>query len=69
MRLLKRALYNATAQTFEQAGDDIAGKTAISDHHPDTKEGMTAFREKRPPHFNRWLDDPPPGDGGPAWAE
>jgi len=36
----QRSLYNATAQTFEQAGDDIAGKTAISDHHPDTKEGM-----------------------------
>ncbi len=67
MRLLKRSLYNALDQTFEQAGDDIAAKTAISDHHPDTVEGMQAFREKRRPHFNRWLEEPPPDDGSPAW--
>ena len=68
MRLLKRSLYNALNQTFEQAGDDIAAKTSISDRHPDTVEGMTAFREKRKPHFNRWLEEPPPEDGSPAWA-
>jgi 2-(1,2-epoxy-1,2-dihydrophenyl)acetyl-CoA isomerase len=64
MRLLKRSLYNAVDQTFEQAGDDIAAKTAISDHHPDTVEGMTAYRERRAPHFNRWLEEP--AAGGPA---
>ncbi|HEY6509858.1 MAG TPA: enoyl-CoA hydratase/isomerase family protein [Vicinamibacterales bacterium] len=69
MRLLKRSLYNALNQTFEQAGDDIAGKTAISDHHPDTVEGMAAFRAKRTPRFNQWLDDPPQGDGTPAWQQ
>jgi 2-(1,2-epoxy-1,2-dihydrophenyl)acetyl-CoA isomerase len=68
MRLLKRSLYNAAQQTFEQAGDDIAAKTAISDHHPDTTEGMQAFRQKRRPQFNRWLEEPPPTDGGPAWS-
>jgi 2-(1,2-epoxy-1,2-dihydrophenyl)acetyl-CoA isomerase len=52
MRLLKRAIYSAADLTFDQAGDDIATKTGISDHHPDTKEGMAAWREKRPPRFN-----------------
>jgi 2-(1,2-epoxy-1,2-dihydrophenyl)acetyl-CoA isomerase len=56
MRLLKRALYNAVEMTFEQALDDIAGKTAISDHHPDTREGVEAFQQKRTPRFNAWLE-------------
>jgi 2-(1,2-epoxy-1,2-dihydrophenyl)acetyl-CoA isomerase len=54
-RLLKRAVYNAATTTFEQACEDIATKTAISDHHPDAIEGRAAFREKRPPRFNSWL--------------
>jgi 2-(1,2-epoxy-1,2-dihydrophenyl)acetyl-CoA isomerase len=53
MRLLKRAIYSAADLTFAQAGDDIATKTGISDHHPDTKEGVKAFRDKRPPRFNQ----------------
>ena len=52
MRLLKRALYNAAEVPFAAALDDIASKTAVSDHHPDAREGVTAFREKRPPKFN-----------------
>ena len=56
MRLLKRSIYNAAEQTFAHALDDIAAKTAISDHHPDALEGMTAFREKRPAKFNVWLE-------------
>jgi 2-(1,2-epoxy-1,2-dihydrophenyl)acetyl-CoA isomerase len=52
MRLLKRSVYNAAELTFEQAGDDIAAKTGISDHHPDAVEGRTAFREKRKARFN-----------------
>jgi 2-(1,2-epoxy-1,2-dihydrophenyl)acetyl-CoA isomerase len=51
MRLLKRSVYNAAEQSFAQALDDIAAKTAVSDHHPDAREGMAAFREKRPPKF------------------
>ncbi|MBM4204738.1 MAG: enoyl-CoA hydratase/isomerase family protein [Gammaproteobacteria bacterium] len=56
MRLLKRSLYNAAEQTWPQALDDIAAKTAISDHHPDVKEGVGAFHEKRKPRFNAWLE-------------
>jgi 2-(1,2-epoxy-1,2-dihydrophenyl)acetyl-CoA isomerase len=57
MRLLKRSIYNAAEMTFPQALDEIAGKTAISDHHPDSREGVAAFREKRQPHFNRWIEE------------
>ena len=61
MRMLKRSLYNALDQTFEQAGDDVAAKTAVSDEHPDTREGMAAYRERRAPRFNRWLEEPVTG--------
>jgi len=57
MRMLKRSLYQATSMTFEQACEDIASRTAITDHHADAKEGGNSFREKRTPTFNRWLDD------------
>jgi 2-(1,2-epoxy-1,2-dihydrophenyl)acetyl-CoA isomerase len=53
MRMLKRSIYNAAELTFAQALDEIAAKTAVSDHHPDAAEGMKAFQEKRMPRFNR----------------
>ena len=56
MRLLKRMIYNSAEMTFNQALDDIASKTAISDHHPDSREGVAAFQEKRAPRFNQWLE-------------
>jgi len=56
MRLLKRSVYNAAELSFEQALDEIAAKTAISDHHPDAREGVAAFRDKRSAVFNAWLD-------------
>ena len=59
MRVLKKAVYNAARLTFDQAGDDIASKTAISDLHTDAVEGSAAFRAKRPATFNRWLTEPP----------
>ena len=52
MRLLKRSIYNAASQTWEQALDDIATKTAISDHHADAREGIKAFQEKRKARFS-----------------
>lgn len=57
MRLLKRTIYNAAEMTFAHALDDIAAKTAITDHHPDSREGVAAFREKREPKFNKWIED------------
>jgi 2-(1,2-epoxy-1,2-dihydrophenyl)acetyl-CoA isomerase len=56
MRLLKRTIYNAAELTFAQALDDIAAKTAITDHHPDAVEGIRAFQQKQAPKFNVWLE-------------
>src|SRR5438105_15330052 len=56
MRLLKRSLYNAAEMPMLQAFDDIAGKTGISDHHPDAREGVASFVDKRKPAFNKWLE-------------
>lgn len=55
MRLLKRATYNAADLSWSQALDDIAVRTPMADHHPDAAEGGAAFREKRSPAFNAWL--------------
>ena len=57
MRLLKRTVYNAAEMNWLQSLDDIAGKTAVNDHHPDAEEGVTSFKEKRAPKFNRWLSE------------
>src|ERR1700722_775724 len=65
MRLLKRATYNAAALSFEQAGDDIASKTAISDFHLDAKDGAPAFFDRRPAVFNQWLTGEPPAPTDP----
>lgn len=55
MRLLKRSIYNAAELTWAQSLDEIAAKTAITDHHEDAREGVAAFRDKREPRFNAWL--------------
>jgi 2-(1,2-epoxy-1,2-dihydrophenyl)acetyl-CoA isomerase len=55
MRLLKRSIYLAAESTFPHALDDIATKTAISDHHADAKAGMRSFQTKQPAQFNEWL--------------
>ena len=56
MRLLKKSIYNAAELSWEHALDEIAAKTAISDHHKDAKEGVAAIHEKREANFNDWLE-------------
>ena len=56
MRMLKRSLYNAAESSFAQALDDIAVRTAVTDHHADARDGGRSFREKRKPVFNKWLE-------------
>lgn len=56
MRLLKRSIYGAAELSFAQSLEDIAAKTAVTDHHPDAREGVEAFKEKRSPRFNAWLE-------------
>ena len=53
MRMLKRTIYNAWEMPLLQSFDDIAAKTGITDHLPDAREGVAAFREKRAPRFNQ----------------
>ena len=60
MRMLKRSIHLAASLTWDQSLDEIAAKTAITDHLPDAREGGAAFLEKRQPHFNAWLE----GRGG-----
>lgn len=59
MRLLKRSIYNAAELGWDQALDEIAAKTAVADHHPDAKEGVRAFHDKRKANFNAWLEPNP----------
>ena len=66
LRLLKRSVYNAYEMTQEQSFDEIASKTAISDHHADAREGVAAWQAKRAPHFNRWLEQAQPGTSAAA---
>lgn len=65
MRLLKRTMYNADEMTWDQACDDIAAKTAITDWDPDAKEGGLSFKEKRSPVFNLHLGE---ARGAQPWA-
>lgn len=59
MRMLKRSLYLAYEQTWAHSLEDIATRTAVTDHHPDAIEGGLAFREKRTAHFNAELEGRP----------
>lgn len=57
MRLLKRSIYSAAELSWDASLDEIAAKTAIVDHHPDARDGVASFNEKRAPKFNAWLEE------------
>jgi 2-(1,2-epoxy-1,2-dihydrophenyl)acetyl-CoA isomerase len=69
MRMLKRSIHLAAELTWNQSLDEIATKTAITDHLSDAREGGLAFLEKRQPQFNAWLEgrDEPSMDGPAPW--
>ena len=56
MRMLKRSIYLASEQTWAHSLEDIAARTAVTDHLPDALEGGRAFLEKRKPVFNAELE-------------
>ncbi|MCP3989613.1 MAG: enoyl-CoA hydratase/isomerase family protein [Actinomycetia bacterium] len=56
MRMLKRSIYLAAEQTWAHSLEDIAARTAITDHLPDAREGGRAFLEKREAVFNAELE-------------
>jgi 2-(1,2-epoxy-1,2-dihydrophenyl)acetyl-CoA isomerase len=59
MRMLKRSIYLAAEQSWGHSLEDIAARTAVTDHHPDAIEGGRAFLQKREPRFNAELDGRP----------
>ena len=56
MRMLKRSIYLSAEQTWAHALEDIAARTAVTDHLADAQEGGASFREKRQPQFNAELE-------------
>jgi len=71
MRMLKRSIYLAAEQTWAHSLEDIAARTAVTDHLPDAIEGGLSFREKREARFNAELEgrDPRSTDEIPWSAE
>ena len=69
MRMLKRSIHLAAELTWDQSLDEIAAKTAVTDHLPDAREGAAAFIEKRQAKFNGWLEGltDPSMDGPAPW--
>ncbi|WP_343394297.1 hypothetical protein, partial [Candidatus Amarobacter glycogenicus] len=66
---MKRTIYNAAEMTWAHAPDDIAAKTAISDHHPDAR-GRPRFGSSARTEVQRLvvLATTEAGQPWPAWV-
>ncbi len=51
MAIMKRQVYEALSSTLTRAAQIGDEQMAASFHAPDFKEGLAAFAEKRPPHY------------------
>jgi enoyl-CoA hydratase/carnithine racemase len=49
--VMKAQLWRAQLQTFNEALDTALAETRIAVTHPDFREGVASFQEKRPPRF------------------
>jgi len=56
LRMVKRSLYVAAEANYAQAMEDIAVRTCMTDYHEDAHEGIAAFRDKRKPSYNAWME-------------
>jgi enoyl-CoA hydratase/carnithine racemase len=50
--VMKAQLWRAQLQTFNEALDTALAETRLAASHPDFREGVASFQEKRPPRFS-----------------
>ena len=56
--VMRKRIVSAAELTFPQACEDIAARNTIVGIHPGAREGVQAWRNKRPPRFNQKLGEP-----------
>jgi enoyl-CoA hydratase/carnithine racemase len=51
---MKAQVYEGLSQTFDEAVWDADARMRVSLDHPDAREGVASFAERRPPRFLPW---------------
>jgi enoyl-CoA hydratase/carnithine racemase len=51
VRITKRMMYKQRTMDLENALEDAAMATLVTNYTDDVKEGIAAFHQKRPPRF------------------